>query len=62
MGLYRVEKDGITFYVQPEQVAAYQRSGWNVYRQVEEKVTEAISASQDGIEHGIVTKEVVANG
>jgi hypothetical protein len=61
--LYRVEKDGVTFYVQPEQVGMYQRDGWDVYRQTEEKVTVDVSAAEGAnVESGIVIEEVTTRG
>ena len=65
MNLYRVEKDGVTFYVQPEQMPVYQAAGYTIYRQVEEVVSdvetemELVDARQEG---GIVKKEVIVNG
>lgn len=61
--LYRVEKDGVTFYVQPEQVGMYQRDGWDVYRQTEEKVTVDVSVAEGAnVESGIVIEEVTTRG
>jgi hypothetical protein len=61
--LYRVEKDGVTFYVQPEQVGMYQRDGWDVYRQVEERVTSDVTVSVDSdVSEGIVIEEVTTRG
>ena len=37
--LYRVEKDGISFHIQPEMVAYYADNGYSIYKIVEEKVT-----------------------
>lgn len=65
MGIYRVEKDGVTFYVQPEQMPAYQAAGYTIYKQVEQIVSdvkaemEAADARQGG---GVVEGEVTVNG
>lgn len=37
--LYRVEKDGISFHIQPEMVEYYADNGYSIYKTVEEKVT-----------------------
>lgn len=36
--LYKVEKDGISFHVQPEMVEYYADNGYSIYKIVEEKV------------------------
>ena len=38
MGLYRVEKDGITFYIQPHMLGYYASEGYAIYKTVEEEV------------------------
>lgn len=38
--LYRVEKDGISFHIQPEMVEYYADNGYSIYKTVEEKVTD----------------------
>lgn len=49
MTTYRVEKDGITFYVQPEQIEYYAANGWAVYKTVEEQVTDAAAEATEAI-------------
>lgn len=63
--LYRVEKDGVTFYVQPEQIPAYQAAGYTIYKQVEQVVSdvEAEMESADARQgSGVVEGEVTVNG
>lgn len=36
--LYRVEKDGRTFHVQPETIGYYAENGYTIYKTVEEVV------------------------
>lgn len=38
MTTYRVEKDGVTFYVQPTQLQYYADNGYRIYKTVEEVV------------------------
>lgn len=38
--VYRVERNGISFYVQPEMLGYYAQSGYQIYKQVEEIVTD----------------------
>lgn len=38
MTIYRVEKDGTTFYVQPSQLQYYADNGYKIYKTVEESV------------------------
>ena len=38
--IYRVEKDGITFHVQPEMLGYYADNGYAIYKQVEQAVTD----------------------
>ena len=40
MDLYRVEKDGLTCYVQPDKIQYYADQGYRIYRYVEEQVTD----------------------
>lgn len=39
-GIYRVEKDGMTHYVQPHQLQYYADNGYRIFREVEEQVTD----------------------
>lgn len=65
MDLYRVEKDGVTFYVQPEQMPAYQAAGYTIFKQVEQVVSDveaevkSANARQGG---GVIEGEVTING
>lgn len=38
MELYRVEKDGITFQIQPRMLGYYASEGYEIFRMVEEPV------------------------
>lgn len=64
--VYRVEKDGITFYVQPEMVAYYAEQGYKVYRTVEVPVStsqaQVISDNASPETEGVVEAEEVAHG
>lgn len=56
MNLYRVEKDGKTFYIQPDMLEYYADNGYDIYKPLEEKVTdvaEEISIVEE--EYGPVT-------
>lgn len=62
MTTYRVEKDGVAFYVQPYMLDYYAANGYTVYKTVEEEVTNvAAEIAQIEPEQPIV-KEVSANG
>lgn len=63
MDVYRVEKDGITFYVQPDEIAHYEALGYTIYKQVEEVVSDVETELSDSRNRsGIVLGEEVANG
>lgn len=38
MPVYRVEKDGVTFYIRPEMLGYYASEGYAIYKTVEEPV------------------------
>ena len=63
---FRVEKDGITFYVQPEMVAYYADQGYQVYKFVEIPVSEAqaqiISENANPEMEATIESEEVAHG
>ena len=40
MVTYRVEKDGITFYVQPEMLDYYASNGYKIYKTIEKQVAD----------------------
>lgn len=56
--LYRVEKDGMTHYVQPHQLQYYADNGYRIYREVEVRVTDVageIARIEDGSQTAQVT-------
>ena len=56
--LYRVEKDGVTFHIQPEMLGYYASEGYDIYRMVEEEVVD-VDAEIAGID---TTGETAAIG
>jgi hypothetical protein len=61
---YRVEKDGITFYVQPEMLDYYASNGYKIYKTIEKQVADiAVEiAAIDESKPQPVIKEVTING
>lgn len=62
MTTYRVEKDGLSFYVQPHMLDYYAASGYAIYKTVEESVTDVaaeIAALDDSVP---IVEEVRVNG
>lgn len=65
MDIYRVEKDGMTFYVQPEQIGFYEAEGYTIYRQYEQVVSDVAAEAErisSRYESGVVISEVTSNG
>ena len=58
MTTYRVEKDGLSFYVQPHMLDYYAASGYAIYKTVEESVTD-VAALDDSAP---IVEEVKVNG
>lgn len=50
MKTYRVEKDNVTFYVQPEMLGYYEQAGYDIYKTVEERVEDV--AAEIGTDEG----------
>lgn len=62
MTTYKVEKDGIAFYVQPEMLDWYASDGYTIYKTVEEEVLD-VAAEIARIEPDKpIVKEATANG
>lgn len=56
--LYRVEKDGRSFHIRPEQLEFYVNNGYTIYKNVEVPVTntrQEIKAINDYIDNGVTT-------
>ena len=47
MAIYRVEKDSISFYVQPETLGYYASEGYQIYKTVEEEVVDVAAEMDD---------------
>lgn len=63
---YKAVKDGMAFYVQPDQIGQYSELGFEIYKVQEIKVTN-VAAEQESVRgasegHGTVAKEDTANG
>lgn len=60
--IYRVEKDGVTFYVQPDMIEAYESLGYTIYKQVEVLVEDASSeVTPRQADGGRIVEEVTIN-
>lgn len=56
--LYRVEKDGRSFHIRPEQLEFYVNNDYAIYKNVEVPVTntrQEIKAINDYIDNGVTT-------
>lgn len=62
MVTYRVEKDGITFYVQPEMLDYYASRGYKIYKTIEKQVADIAVEIAAIDEPKPVIKEVTVNG
>ena len=64
--VYRVEKDGITFTIQPEMCGYYASEGYAVYKTVEIPITEeqaiAVSDAYEPSVEGTIEGEEVQHG
>ena len=62
MATYRVEKDGIAFYVQPEMLDYYASNGYKIYKTIEERVADVAAEIAAIDEPKPVIKEATING
>lgn len=62
MTIYRVEKDGITFYIQPEMLDYYASNGYEIFKTEERRVTDVAVEIAAIDEPKPVIKEVTING
>ena len=64
MIIYRVEKDGISFHVQPETLDYYAANGYEIFKTVEQQVSNVAVelAAIDESRPQPVIKEVTING
>lgn len=64
MTIYRVEKDGISFHVQPETLDYYAANGYTIFKTVEQPISDVAVeiAAMDESKANPVVKEVTVNG
>lgn len=64
--IYRAEKDGFSFCIQPFMLDAYAEQGYDIYKTIEVKVTDAAAeqriAAQAVEQEGTVEGKEIANG
>lgn len=62
MASYKVEKDGLAFYVQPFMLDYYAANGYTIYKTVDEEVTNVAAEMASIDAPSPVVKEVAVNG
>jgi len=62
MASYKVEKDGLAFYVQPFMLDYYAANGYTIYKTVEEEITNVAAEMASIDAPSPVVKEVTVNG
>lgn len=62
MASYKVEKDGLAFYVQPFMLDYYAANGYTIYKTVEKEITNVAAEMASIDAPSPVVKEVTVNG